>query len=113
MKTLLLGEATERNADMKTAIEPDTRQGFALQQCRRGATQTERDTRNFLEGARTLLEEADVDFAEGTVVLNAVLDEPAFARARIEERDPPALTACALPGGNPAPLPSCVAEDLE
>ena len=37
--------------------------------------------------------------------LNAVLDGPAFARARIEERDPPALTACALPGGNPAPLP--------
>ena len=45
--------------------------------------------------------------------LNAVLDEPAFGRARIEERDPPALTACALPGGNPAPLPSCVAEGLE
>ncbi len=29
--------------------------------------QTERDARNFLEGARTLLEEADVDFEEGTV----------------------------------------------
>ncbi|SRR5258708_4986249 len=29
--------------------------------------QTERDARNFLEGARTPLEEADVDFEEGTV----------------------------------------------
>jgi len=29
--------------------------------------QTERDAHNFLEGARTLLEEADVDFEEGTV----------------------------------------------
>ncbi len=38
MKTLLLGEATEGNADMKNAREPDTRQGFALQQLRRGAT---------------------------------------------------------------------------
>ncbi len=29
--------------------------------------QTERDARNFLEGARTLLEDADVDFEDGTV----------------------------------------------
>ena len=32
MKTLLLGAATERNADMKKALEQETRQGFMLQQ---------------------------------------------------------------------------------
>src|SRR2546425_11080432 len=31
--------------------------------------QTQRDARNFLEGARTLLDGADVDFEEGTIWL--------------------------------------------
>src|SRR6266567_2955851 len=33
-KTLLLGAATERHADMKNALEQKTRQGFMLQQLR-------------------------------------------------------------------------------